>query len=260
MSVDTRKAVALLAYLVVADRPHSRDALAELLWPGRDAEHARGALRRTLSTLRKTIGEEHVEAARERIALGRGPGLEIDVDRFRGLTAPGASESELEEAVALFGGDLLEGFSVRDSPAFEDWQLLEADGLRRELGAVLERLVDARAARSDHAGAIRHARRRLEIDPLHEPAHRQLIRLMAWSGDRAGALTQYRTCVRILSAELGVPPLPETTDLYRTISDGSLEPAPGVAPPPRGSAPPAPSEEEERAKARARIWTPGGGS
>ena len=233
MSVDTRKAVALLAYLALADRPHSRDALAELLWPGRDAEHARGALRRTLSTLRKAIGEEHVEAARERVALARGPKLEIDVDRFRTLTAPGARESELEEAVALFGGDLLEGFSVRDSPAFEDWHLLEADALRRELGAVLERLVDAREARSDYAGAVRHARRRLELDPLHEPAHRQLIRLMAWSGDRAAALTQYRTCVRTLSSELGVPPLPETTELYRAISDGSLEPAPGVAPPQR---------------------------
>ncbi len=239
MSVDTRKAVALLAYLALADRPHSRDALAELLWPDRDTEHARGALRRTLSTLRKAIGEEHVEAARERVALARGPGLEIDVDRFRGLTALGASETELEEAVALFGGDLLEGFSVRDSPAFEDWQLLEADGLRRELGGVIERLVDARAAWSDYAGAVRHARRRLELDPLHEPAHRQLIRLLAWSGDRAAALTQYRTCVRTLSSELGVPPLPETTELYRAISDGSLEPAPGVAPPQR----PAPRAE-----------------
>ena len=52
VAFDTRKAVALLAVLALADRPRPRDVLAELLWPEHDAEHARGALRRTLSALR----------------------------------------------------------------------------------------------------------------------------------------------------------------------------------------------------------------
>ncbi len=229
VSLDTRKALALLAYLALAERSHSRDALAELLWPGRDNEHARGALRRTLSTLRKALGEEQIESTRERIGLATAGTLDIDVRRFRGLAPEGATESQLEAAVELFGGELLEGFSLRDSPAFEDWHRLEADALGRELDAALERLVDARAARGDFGGAIRYAQRRLELDPLHEPAHRQLIRLMAWNGDRAAALTQYRACVRVLSSELGVAPLPETTDLYQGISEGGLEPPAVVA-------------------------------
>src|SRR3954452_8819185 len=56
VAFDTRKAVALLAVLALADRPRPRDVLAELLWPGHDAEHARGALRRTLSALRSGVG------------------------------------------------------------------------------------------------------------------------------------------------------------------------------------------------------------
>jgi DNA-binding SARP family transcriptional activator len=225
---DTRKAMALLAHLALVERPRPRDVLAELLWPEHDAEHARGALRRTLSTLRSTIGPEAVEATRDRVSLVRGPALEIDVDRFRELAAAG----ELEAAIAQFRGELLEGFGLRDAPAFEDWQRGESDALRRELAAVLGSHVEA-------TGDLALARRWLELDPLHEPAHRALIRLYARAGDRAAALGQYRECVRTLSRELGVPPLAETTRLYEAISEGTLErPADaGVAPAP---APPAP--------------------
>ena len=80
------------------------------------------------------------------------------------------------------------------------------------------------AARGEYERALPHARRWLEVDPLHEPAHRELIRLYAWSGDRAAALEQYRHCVRTLSQELGVAPLEETAALYEQVNDGSLAP------------------------------------
>jgi DNA-binding SARP family transcriptional activator len=230
VSFDTRKALALLAYLALAERPHARDALAELLWPGHDDEHARGALRRTLSALRSAIGAEHLDVARERIALAPASRSCVDVHRFRRFAGPGASAADLERAAQLCSGELLEGFALRDSPAFDEWQRLQADGLRRELSAVLDRAADTRAADGDFAGALAHARRRLALDPLQEPAHRLVIRLLAWSGDRAAAVDAYRDCVRLLSAELGVAPLPETTNLYRAISEGDLEPPPEPRP------------------------------
>jgi DNA-binding SARP family transcriptional activator/Tfp pilus assembly protein PilF len=219
VALDTRKAMALLAVLALVERPRPRDVLAELLWPEHDAEHARGALRRTLSTLRSAIGPEAVEATRDRVSLVRGGSLELDIDRFRAFVADG----DLGAAVAEFRGELLEGFGLRDAPGFEDWQRGEADALRRELAAVLARHVEA-------TGDLALARRWLELDPLHEPAHRALIRLYARSGDRAAALAQYRECVRTLSRELGVPPLAETTRLYEAISEGTLEGPPDVTP------------------------------
>ena len=115
---DTRKAMALLAHLALVKGPRSRDVLAELLWPGHDTEHARGALRRTLSALRGVVGAGAVEATRDHVALVRGSGLEIDVDRFRADAAAG----RLEAAAERFHGEFLEGFGLRDAPAFEDWQ------------------------------------------------------------------------------------------------------------------------------------------
>ena len=87
VAFETRKAMALLAHLALADRPRSREALCELLWPAHDPDRARGALRRTLSTLRTGIGEEWIDTAGDSIALQRGPGLELDVERFRELAA-----------------------------------------------------------------------------------------------------------------------------------------------------------------------------
>ena len=232
VTFDTRKATALLAYLALADRPLLREALCDLLWPAHDPGRARGALRRTLSTLRRAVGEEWIETVGDSVVLRRGPGLKLDVERFRQLAANGASLERLREAIALFTGRFLEGFSLRDSPEFDDWQIREAGGLERELASALRHLVANVTARGDYAQAISHARRWLELDPLNESAHRELIRLYAWSGDRAGALEQYRHCVRTLSQELGVAPLDETAALYEQVSGGSLVPPRDAETPP----------------------------
>jgi DNA-binding SARP family transcriptional activator len=231
VTFDTRKAMALLARLALAERPHSRETLCELLWPAHEPDRARGALRRTLSTLRGAVGEELLDTTGDAIALMRGPDLVLDVERFRALAADDASLESLSKAVALHSGGFLEGFSLRDSPEFDDWQAREADTLGRELGSALRRMVEMLAAAGEYDRAIPHARRWLDVDPLHEPAHRALIRLYAWNGDRAAALEQYRHCVRTLSQELGVAPLEETANLYQQVNDGSLAPAEASIPP-----------------------------
>ena len=224
ISFDTRKAMALLAHLALSERPRSREALCELLWPDRDLDRARGALRRTLSTLRGAIGKEWIDTAGDSIALGQGAGLELDVARFRALAGGTPRWRVSARRLALASGELLEGFFLRDSANFEHWQAGEAEGLRRELGSVLRRLVAALVARGDYDRAIEHAQRWLEIDPVHEPAHRELIRLYGWTGNRADALEQYRRCVRTLSEELGVGPLEETVALYEQVEQEACPP------------------------------------
>lgn len=224
VAFDTRKAVALLAHLALSQRPRAREVLCGLLWPAHDLDRARGALRRTLSTLRKGIGDDQIDTAGDAIALTREPRFELDVDHFRALAVEGAGLESLSDAVALFSGDFLEGFSLRDSPDFDDWQMDEAGALARELASALRRLVEQLVARGEFEQAVSYARRWLDLDPLHEPAHRELIRVLAWSGDRAAALEQYRACVRTLSRELGVAPVEETATLYTQVSDGRLAP------------------------------------
>jgi DNA-binding SARP family transcriptional activator len=235
VSLESRKAIALLAHLALVERPCSRAALCELLWSGQDRGHARGALSRTVTVVRTAIGDEWVDSGADSVSLRRGDELEVDVHRFRALTSEEATEEDLIQAVELFSGEPLEGFSVRDSPPFDAWRAGEADELGRELGASLGRLVGLLTERGDYGRALVHARRWLGLDRLHEPAHRALIRLYALAGDRAAALAQYRDCVRTLSSELGVAPLDETVVLFEQVSEGTLL-APSAEPSP---APPA---------------------
>jgi DNA-binding SARP family transcriptional activator/predicted ATPase len=238
---DTRKALALLAYLVESPGPRSRDTLAGLLWPDAPQERARASLRRTLSVLGKEL-DGRLTADRSSVRFDP-DGVDVDVLRFHELVraaraADGPSVVPLlEEAAALYRDDFLAGVGVRDSAEFEDWQRYVADGLRGELAVVLERLTEHLAAAGRLEDAVETARRWLGLDLLHEPAHRWLLRLHAWTGQRAAAVRQYRECVRILDEELGVAPLEETTALYEQVCEDLLaapptrvDPAPGEPP------------------------------
>jgi len=217
LAVDTRKATALLAVLCL-DGAQGRDPLVDLLWPQQEPERGRAALRRTLSTLRSALGGRWLEADRSAVRL-EAPADAVDVDRFRQL-ARANDAAALEQAVALHRGGLLAGFGLRDSARFDDWQRDAAAVLSGELELALDRLVAALAAAGRPAEAVPYCQRRLALDSLHEPAHRALIRLYAASGRRAEALQQYRECVRVLDRELGVRPLPETSELYDAVNEG----------------------------------------
>ncbi len=250
---DTRKATALLAYLAVTGQFQTRDALAALLWPDMDDQHARAALRRTLSSLRAFAGDAALYVSRD--GLGVNPdGLWCDVTAFEAaVTETGRHAhthapdkpcpdciARLEAAVTLYRDAFLSGFSLRDSAAFDDWQVAVGEGLRRSLTTALARLVAAHSAAGAFDRAADHARRWLAVDPLREEAHRWLMRLYVWNGARDLALRQYRAVVRILDEELGVEPLPETTALYEAIQENRLErPAPVSAGPSSPAAPPA---------------------
>jgi DNA-binding SARP family transcriptional activator len=224
--VDTRKALAILALLATEGRSFARDELAAMLWPDADDEAARGALRRTLSSLRAALGDRWVHVDRAAVTLAS-DGVSVDLRHATTLAAGGAA-ADLAAAAALHRGRFLAGFSLRDAPDFDDWQAAHATAVAALLSSVLDRLANALQSSGDIAGALAAARRRVDADPLDEGSQRKLIEVLASSGDRSGAIRQYRACVAVLDAELGVPPLAETTELYERIRDGRI--GPEVAP------------------------------
>jgi len=240
--VDTRKAIALLAYLALTGQRHSRDSLASLLWPDEDQPHARGALRRTLSTLHRLLPPDWLEVTREAIGLSAASHLWLDTAEFESMLAQrtlhGHATVEvcprclqpLAQAAALYHDDFLAGFSLRECERFGEWQRWQRERLRRELAGVLEALARGHAARRAFASAIDYARRWLDLDPLHEPAHRLLMKLYFWDGERAAALRQYHICAQALSAELGVAPLEATVALYAQIKERRAPEPPEMTP------------------------------
>jgi DNA-binding SARP family transcriptional activator/tetratricopeptide (TPR) repeat protein len=227
VTFDTRKAIALLALLAVTGREHSREQLADLLWPEADSAKGRASLRRTLSVTAAAMGEG-LTISRAAVTLDPAA-VQVDVREFETLTARQDAAS-LERAVQLYRDDFLSGFVLRGCPDFEEWQASVAEGLRQSLARGLQRLVAACIALGDLERATGHARRWLQLDPLHEPAHQAIIRLYGWTDQRSAAMRQYRSLVRVLDRDLAVRPLPETTRLYDDVRAGRLGPAPEPSP------------------------------
>jgi DNA-binding SARP family transcriptional activator/predicted ATPase len=227
---------ALLVYLAVeADRPHSREVLAGLLWPDWPDREALNNLRYALSNLRRVI-DDHAATppflliSRDTLQFNASSDSSLDVATFANLVEPAlspdvalADPSSLEQAVALYRGGFLEGFSIGDSPAFEEWALLVRERLARQMVSALHRLSVGHEQQGEYEQAQSWAWRQLELEPWDESAHRQLMRCLALSGQRSAALAQYETCRRVLAEELGVEPARETRRLYEQIRAGELQ-------------------------------------
>ncbi len=254
-----RKVLALAAYLAMAGQPQSRDTIAALLWPEYNQSSARANLRRELSRLHSILSHDNLSVAREQVSLQRNSNLWLDVAAFQAhidncRQHPHPAHEvcdnclqQLEDAVALYTADFLAGFSLLDSPAFDEWQYFQAESLRQLLAAALERLARGYRVRHQPEQAIAHTRRWLALDVLNEPVHRQLMELYAQSGQRAAALRQNEECRRHFQAELNVLPTEETQRLYEAIRTkqfpGKQQVAPLPEPQPATALPPFLAEE-----------------
>jgi DNA-binding SARP family transcriptional activator len=195
----------LLAYLALHPGGHARADLAELLWPAVPATSGRSSLRSAVASVRRAVGEGHLAADRETVAL---TAVWTDALAFRELLRAG----ELEQALELADAPLLQGLTGA-------W----VDAERHEHLDRTDRALAVLAARCEEAGELRRAasftRRRTALDPLSEPAHRELMRLLAAASDRASALAVYAAFSERLRRELGVAPSAETRALARALRE-----------------------------------------
>ena len=98
---------------------------------------------------------------------------------------------ELRRAVAVLRGRFLEGFSVPDSTAYEEWALFTREQIDRLVLSALHSLAAYHEERGQYEQALPHAWRQVELEPWHEESHQQLMRLLVLNGDRSTALAQY---------------------------------------------------------------------
>jgi len=229
---ESNKVRALLAYLATERRrPHSRDALAGLLWPERPNAIALRNLRQALHNLRRAIGDQRASppfllVGRDTIQFNAHSDYWVDVVAFQQHIAKSKSterpNDKVQSAIELCRGPFLEGFSVRGSASFEEWMLFKREEIGRQVLFALQHLATIHEQTGEYAQAAGCVRRELELEPWQERAHRHLMRLLALDGQRSAALAQYNTCQRLLAEELGVEPASETTALYESIRDGLL--------------------------------------
>ena len=220
---ESQKVRALLAYLAChRGRSFSRDHLAGLLWPERETDAARHALRQAVYNLRSKLDGALVQSGHMEIGLDPEVDCWLDVEAFEEALRMGTEREtlapqHLSTAVQLYRGEFLAGFFVKDSSPFEEWLVTEQERLREAAVEVLRTLTESYRRRGEYRFGVHYARRLVAIEPLSEEAHRELMRLCALSGQRNRALAQYEELMNLLRDQLGVEPLEETRELYESI-------------------------------------------
>ncbi len=219
LALHDYKARALLFYLVVTGQSHARDHLAALLWSESPDSNARHSLRTSLYHLRQTLHTQRISES----LVGDGDlvyfrlGNEAcDILRFYQLLTLG-NESALAEAVSLYRGPFLQGFTLSDAPIFEEWVRYEGTRLNHAYLNALHQLATWAESRQSWDEAIGFVQKIVQLDPLAEEVQRRLMGLYVRSGAIGLALRQYRQFETELGQELGVAPAPETQELFHEI-------------------------------------------
>ena len=238
---DYDKVRALLLLLAMEpNRGQSRAALCALLWPDAVERSARTSLSQALTRLRKTIPsateEPFLIATTDVVKINPNCDIAISLDvrafehylneaeahQHQHWKTCGSCAERLTKASTLYRADFLNAFSLPDSAPFEEWAHGLRESLRQRALTLHERLAQRAEWCSDWSVAIQHAQYQIKLDPLNEACHRDLIRLLALSGQMPAAHHHYEVLRQLLDTELGIPPAAATEQLYSdlTTTDG----------------------------------------
>ena len=219
LSIQRRRALALLAFLTVTGRPHRREVLATLLAGDAADAQAHKHLSNALADLRTTLGD-YLIVERQTVSFDCTRPYWLDVAAIRSLLADGIPTNDVgavQRAVDLYQDEFLAGLVLPDAPAFDEWLTLQREQLGQLLVRGLQTAIEHHARTGTAAEGIAAVQRLLAEDPWREEAHRQLMALLAASGQRSAALSQYGICRQVLAEELGVEPSAETKALYERL-------------------------------------------
>lgn len=240
LTFDYVKVQALLAYLVVeANQPVQRDKLATMLWPESSQQAAHNGLRQALARLRITLEDRHTNspyilAERDTLQVNPQNAPWCDVHHFDQILSQrdahphdslvscstcAALQSQLLE---LYRGDFLDWLSVSNSILFEEWAQIIRERKRLLVMDALGNLGEFHHHRGDFSSMLQVAMRQVELDPLHEPAHRQVMLALAGNGQRSQAVIHFNDLAALLHKELGILPSAETMGLLESIKDETV--------------------------------------
>jgi DNA-binding SARP family transcriptional activator/predicted ATPase len=237
---ESDKARLLLAYLAIeSGRPHRRESLVGLFWPESSERRARQSLNQALYNLRQVLGPETcdacLDASNQEVTFHPSASVQVDVARFLDLCDEIAAHNHsstqgspawtcrecvrhVGQAIDLYRGDLLSGFSLAEAEAFEDWLRLARERLNALAVGGLSELVQASLKRGDLDRALVYVEHLAALDRFDEANLRQRLSILARKGRRADAIQVYLEYERWLANELGTDPEAQTLALFELIN------------------------------------------
>ncbi|MBI2407350.1 MAG: hypothetical protein HYV19_03470 [Gemmatimonadetes bacterium] len=210
------KRLAVLLYVLLSQRGGSlsRDQVISVFWPESDESRARNSLRQTLSFLRTCLGTEAITSVGAH-GVAVAASLACDAARFEWLL----DANRKEEALKLYGGELLPGFHVDGAYAFMDWLETRRRHTAQRAAKAAWDLTAECEGRGDQANAAFWGKRALALSPFSESEVQRVLRLLDRVGDYAGALRAFHGLQRALFVEFGTAPSAETVRIAAAITE-----------------------------------------
>lgn len=224
IKIPRRRSRALLYYLASTHAPQPRERLLALLCGDVDEESARHTFKTLLAEVRALLrgfdaAIEWIISDDDQIRINPLAPLWLDTEIFEKGTA--VTSRNLNRTIALYRGDFLDGFFLRDAPGFETWVRSTRDHFRRLYLSTLRRLAELYEADNQLEQAITCTQMLLATDPLMEEAYTSLMHLYWMAGRRIEALREYERLCEVLARELAVKPSVSTRSLYEQIARSS---------------------------------------
>ncbi len=215
----SRRAAALLIFLIATQRPVARSELVELIWPDKNEKQGRGNLRWALSYLTKLLPDA-LERTRQSICFSPPANYSVDIHQIDKAFKQ-ANWQQLGEYLQAMQGMFLDDFFFDESADFETWLVTQREAWRLRIFQALESLINFHNSLSQHDSALQFAQKWLTIEPWSENAHRWAMQLFARLGRYDAAQEQYERCWRVLAEELGTEPTDETTELFEKLKQSA---------------------------------------
>ncbi|MCB8948861.1 MAG: hypothetical protein H6653_12675 [Ardenticatenaceae bacterium] len=223
IGLDSGKAQALLCYLAVNGRSHSRHALANLLWGELPESDARRNLRGVLLRLRQHV-EPYLQISHQTVSVHPDAPVQVDTAVFQQAIRNGEKQGDgWQTAVELYRGEFLQEFYIRQAPEFDNWLQEQRLWFHNQAVAAHDAWATQLQMQHNFEHGIQIARQLLALEPTREASHRLLMQLLAQSGQRPAALLQFEQCQQLLIEELGVAVSAETAVLHEQIRSGEYD-------------------------------------
>jgi DNA-binding SARP family transcriptional activator len=224
----------LFCYLLL-NRQHkqNRERLASVFWGNYNTSISLKYLRNALWKLRtdfQSMGaelENYLQVNDDNVAFQRSSPYQLDIETFETLTASSRNipakelnldqALQLQQAVELYDGDLLEGVD-------EEWCLYERERLSLLHLNALTKLMLYHRNHQNYINGLDYGERILKFDNTRENIHREMMILYWLSGEPQMALVQYHQCEQILHDQMGVEPTEDTQELYQQMLHQRYEP------------------------------------
>ncbi|HEX3010760.1 MAG TPA: AAA family ATPase [Syntrophomonadaceae bacterium] len=218
LNIKRKKCRGIIYYLAAHNNPISRYALQEIFWPEHDFSTAQHNLNVHLSEIRRQI-PNLIQGDNSSVQISS----EIKIDtRLFEMCIEKSDEEELQKTLLLYRGDFLDGFTIDNSPEYDNWKLEQQEHFKIIFTRGLAKLAEFCDNRGEYLKGIFALQQALKIDPLQEELYRSTMLLHYHAGDILKVNQTYKKLKKVLDEELGVLPMSETQALYDAMINNKL--------------------------------------